>query len=153
MLGVTLYLRSQYPVGGYWADNDRDKKVHAPMYMKKQWGKQLREHTQPFRQDQHRLMMTLKETFLSDSLDSDRMKQLADSLATVKGDLHRQFIVDLIDIHPHLTPSERIEMFSRVMRKQMGKGPPPGGRPSPGGRPPHNRREHPGHPDEFPPPE
>jgi len=132
MFGVTLYLKSQYPKGGYWMSSDPDKQPAAPMFLKKRWGSRLRDHVRPFRIEQHDLMKSLMETFAEDSLDKEKMVGLADSLAAIKGKLQRQFIVDMIDIHPHLTPYERRQVFARAMRHQM-KG---------GGRP-HRRGRHP----------
>ena len=138
MFGVTLWLKSHQPRGGYWTSSDPDKQPAAPLFLKKRWGSKMREHVRPLRIEQHDLMKSLIETFAEDSLDRERMIGLADSLAAAKGKLQRQFIVDMVDIHPHLTPYERRQVFARAMRDQMHDGPPPHrrGHPRPGPPPP-----------------
>ncbi|MDP8228327.1 MAG: hypothetical protein P9M15_02605 [Candidatus Electryoneaceae bacterium] len=130
-LGVALYLRS---TEGYRTCEMNERERFAPgqpppqdpqalMSLRRQFGQRFQERTTPIRQDYRQLMISFSEMFSEDSLDTLNLFQLVDSIAIIRGELLKELITSLTNIHPDLTMNER-RRLCRQIAGQMELGPP-----------------------------
>ena len=141
-LMVALYLKTQYPAGGFWTDSPAaalvpmpfsDEPPCPPMMMDDNG---QRDRLYQFHAQRQQLMMAMAGEFAKDSLDSARINAIADSLEQLRRQMQELQIEHLTRMHDKLPPSARRELVPRVMRHFGGER----GGPFPG-HPQHFRRQ------------
>lgn len=83
--------------------------------------KELKNRAMPLHKAHRGIMREMRQLYLQDNLDTLRFTQLADSLATIKGNIQTTVLNELARIHPTLNPDQRQRFFnSTIDRMQPG---------------------------------
>ena len=117
MLGVAYYLKSHYPVGGYWMSESLRPHEAAPHDTQFERAREeFRERIEPTIDQRRHLLRQMVHVFMADKIDSVELNHLSDSLDIIKSKFQRMQLLHLREMHGRIPPEKRHRMARRLMK-------------------------------------
>ena len=118
MLGVAYFLKSHYPMGGYWMSEElRPHLTEHPDRMFEEARNNFHEKVAPTLEKRRRLIGEIAHLFVVDEIDSLKLSRLSDSLDSINSGFHRDQLHHLTEMHGRIPAKKRQRMAERLIRR------------------------------------